>query len=271
MELVRINGNVRIAYDEINPAARQTVLFVHGWPLGRRMWEYQLNFFAGRGYRCIAPDLPGFGGSSTVGPSGYTYDRQAEHLLGFIRALGLGSVTLAGFSMGGAVALRYAARYSCCRIKKLALIGAAAPSFVRREGYPLGMTAEEADELILRAEADRPKAADDFLRRMFYTDASDAFMSWLRQISFDASGIGTVQSAVSLKNEDLRGDLNKIKAPVGIFHGRQDTVCPFDFALEMYKNIRGAELYPFEDAGHGVFYDAAGEFNSALYTFIEKQ
>ncbi len=270
MNFVKVNGGIRIAYDDINPTARRAILFIHGWPLNRKIWEYQLNHFSQQGFRCITLDLPGFGDSDIVGPDKYTYNKLSENILNFIRALNLNNIILVGFSVGGAIAIRYMTLFGGFGVKKLVLVGAAAPSFVKRPGYPFGMTAEEVDELIYQAGADRPKMAEEFGRKLFYTDVSEPFMSWMRGISFSASGIGTIKIAQSLRDEDLRSDLPKIKAPTGIFHGRQDLVCPFDFAMEMYKAIRGSELYPFEDAGHGVFYDQLGEFNSKLYEFIDK-
>ena len=41
------------------------LVLVHGFPLGRLMWRPQLQAFGGE-YRCIAPDLRGFGGTSVV-------------------------------------------------------------------------------------------------------------------------------------------------------------------------------------------------------------
>jgi len=40
------------------------MIFLHGWPSISLMWRAQMNAFAADGWRCIAPDLRGFGGSS---------------------------------------------------------------------------------------------------------------------------------------------------------------------------------------------------------------
>ncbi|MBD5633011.1 MAG: alpha/beta fold hydrolase, partial [Candidatus Eremiobacteraeota bacterium] len=52
------------AYLESGPADGPALVFLHGWPELGFMWERQLEFFGARGYRCIASDMRGYGGSS---------------------------------------------------------------------------------------------------------------------------------------------------------------------------------------------------------------
>src|SRR5437867_13401419 len=40
------------------------IVFLHGYPFNRSMWRAQIDFFAARDYRCIAPDLRGLGETS---------------------------------------------------------------------------------------------------------------------------------------------------------------------------------------------------------------
>jgi pimeloyl-ACP methyl ester carboxylesterase len=62
-------------------------------------------------YRVIAPDLIGFGESAHLPQADYHYAAQARRVHAFVQALALGRVHLGGNSMGGAVALSYAAQY----------------------------------------------------------------------------------------------------------------------------------------------------------------
>ena len=41
------------------------LIFVHGWPELSLSWRHQLPVFAALGFRCIAPDMRGYGRSST--------------------------------------------------------------------------------------------------------------------------------------------------------------------------------------------------------------
>ncbi len=52
------------AYLEVGPADGPLMIFVHGWPGLGLIWRHQLEHFAAAGWRCIAPDMRGYGGSS---------------------------------------------------------------------------------------------------------------------------------------------------------------------------------------------------------------
>jgi pimeloyl-ACP methyl ester carboxylesterase len=62
-------------------------------------------------YRVIAPDLVGFGESTHLQDADYHYAAQAERVHAFVQALGLKQVHLGGNSMGGALAMSYAAQH----------------------------------------------------------------------------------------------------------------------------------------------------------------
>ena len=40
------------------------MIFLHGWPEIGVMWRAQMQAFAAEGWRCVAPDMRGYGGSS---------------------------------------------------------------------------------------------------------------------------------------------------------------------------------------------------------------
>ncbi|MFA9379579.1 MAG: alpha/beta fold hydrolase [Acetanaerobacterium sp.] len=266
MIYIPVNG-VKIAVQDINPQGKKTVLLVHGWPLNRKMFEYQTDLMPSLGFRCVCIDLRGFGQSDA--PWGdYSYNRMADDIYRVVSIMNLTRLSLVGFSMGGAVVIRYMARHSGCRVARLALLSAAAPSFVRRPNYPYGMTREEVDALIAQIRADRPRAIAQFGTQLFAVKPSAQFTEWFTQLTWSASPQGTIGGVLALRDEDLRADLAKIKVPTGIFHGKMDRICPYPFALEMQKGIAGSQLYPFEQSGHGVFYDELEAFNKAFIDFL---
>ncbi|KGM40713.1 alpha/beta hydrolase [Aquabacterium sp. NJ1] len=62
-------------------------------------------------YRVIIPDLIGFGESSHLPEVDYRFAAQAARVHDFVQSLGLKRVSLGGNSMGGAIALSYAAQH----------------------------------------------------------------------------------------------------------------------------------------------------------------
>lgn len=269
MFFVRTDDNVKIAVEDLNPKGSKTVFFIHGWPLNKKSFEYQKNALICKDYRCISMDIRGFGDSDCP-CGGYTYDRMAKDVHTVLNSLNPRNVTLCGFSMGGAVALRYCGNYKDSRICKLALLAAAAPVFTMRPDFPYGTPKEDVDEMIDGCCANRPKVCFDFCKRLFAINHGPEIFNWTNDLCLEASGIGSIGGLICLRDEDCRKDMAKVCIPCGIFHGRQDDVCPFELAKQMHYGIERSELYAFNDCGHAVYYDKLELFNRTFMEFLSK-
>ena len=85
----------------------EPLLFVHGFPLDRSMWKYQIESLSSS-YRVIAPDLRGFGESSETDGQRVTMAQFADDLAALLAAKGLKTpVTFVGLSMGGYIAWEF--------------------------------------------------------------------------------------------------------------------------------------------------------------------
>ncbi|MFQ9509899.1 MAG: alpha/beta fold hydrolase [Lachnospiraceae bacterium] len=268
MIYVRTENNVKIAVYDLNPAAKQAVLLIHGWPLSERIFEYQKGVLVKAGYRVITMDLRGFG-NSEVTEDGYEYDRMAADIFQVVKALKLMEFILVGFSMGGGIVIRYMSLYQGYGVKKLCLLGSAAPSFTKRSDFPYGVTIAYVDQLIASAQSDRPQLCEDFSKNFLNRNHSEAVKNWFKDIALSASGIATVQSAFALRDEDDRPNMNIIHVPTGIFHGRKDKIVPFELGQVQHQIIKDSVLFPFDDSGHGIFYDELDAFNQCFLNFIK--
>ncbi|QJU60596.1 alpha/beta hydrolase [Sphingomonas sp. AP4-R1] len=56
-------------YLECGPADGPLMIFLHGWPELSLIWRAQMESFAAEGWRCVAPDMRGYGGSSAPASS----------------------------------------------------------------------------------------------------------------------------------------------------------------------------------------------------------
>src|SRR5262249_55189730 len=54
-------------YLACGPESGPLIIFIHGWPELSHSWRHQLRCFAALGFRCIAPDMRGYGRSSNYG------------------------------------------------------------------------------------------------------------------------------------------------------------------------------------------------------------
>ncbi len=290
MPFLEVDSGVRLFAQDWGSG--KPIVFVHGWPFSHRMFEYQTLTLAQHGYRVIALDLRGYGQSDKPW-EGNDYDSWATDLGAVIAALELRDVTLAGFSMGGAIAMHYVATRGDTRVTKLALIAAAGPCMVAGSDNPKGVPREVFDVLIEGDLADRAKAKRTFAQLAFHNypyltllqllyrsrsvtasvaadyHVSDELSTWFEQMGMEASPQASVRGLEELRDRDLRGELSAIRVPTQIFHGVHDRVVPFALGEEQQSLIEGAKVVRFEYSGHGVFYQEKDKLNEELMRFIE--
>ncbi len=119
----------------------------------------------------------------------------------------------------------------------------------------------------------RPRAISEFGKMLFRSPESQGpeMLSWLFAQSMAASHYATVKSAESLRDEDLRQDMQLISdrnLAVAIFHGLYDKICPFDLAKVMNNGIKGSELVQFTESGHALNIEEKERTNEELMKFI---
>lgn len=267
MILIKSRDGVKIAVYDLNPNARRTILLVHGWLLSHKIYEYQVEPLLCAGYRVVMLDLRGFGASDCPAMP-YGYDQMAGDLHAVVMALGIRQFVVVGFSMGGAIVLRYMRNFRGFGVKQLILLAAAAPCWTQREGFPYGLTREYVNGLICLAKTDRPQLCENFSRQLFSSPKSDSAVRWFEQIALSASGLGTVQTAISLRDEDGRKDLEYVRVPTHILHGAKDTVVSSDLAKLQQEGIQGAKLHTFKNSGHGIMYDELECFNRCFMKIV---
>ena len=85
------------------------VVFVHGEPTWSFLWRKVITPVRDAGYRCVAPDLPGFGRSDKpVDIDWYSYDRHTAATAALLEELDLRGVTMVVHDWGGPIGLRIA-------------------------------------------------------------------------------------------------------------------------------------------------------------------
>ncbi|MDE6627148.1 MAG: alpha/beta hydrolase [Lachnospiraceae bacterium] len=267
MYYITSNDGTKIAVYDYNPQGTQTLFLIHGWPLSHQIFEYQINLLTNCGYRVVAVDLRGFGKSDTPA-NGYCYNQMSADIFQVVRQLCLKRFILVGFSMGGAIALRYMNRYNGFGVCRLILLSAAAPSFTQRPGFPYGKTVQEVNDLINLAETDRPQLCLNFSKQLFACPHSDAVIDWFRGIALSASGIGTIKCGIALRDEDSRDDFRCVHVPTYIIHGGKDIIVSSELVEIQHENICGSKLISLPSSGHGIMYDQLEKFNSILMQSI---
>tara|TARA_R110002051_G_scaffold127873_1_gene201482 strand:- start:5137 stop:6042 length:906 start_codon:yes stop_codon:yes gene_type:complete len=268
-EYIEVEKGVKLHVTDLGEG--QPIVLIHGWPLSDAMYEYQYQYLSRKGFRVIGITLRGFGKSDK--PYGrYDFDVFSDDIKVVLETLKIQNAVLGGFSMGGAVVIHYVTKYDSAHVSKLALFGAAAPSWKQREGSAYGITEADANGLLIQTMT----AREDFIAGL-----SSAFVAkegnisknvekWLENINLEASPYAVTESMRSLLQLDLRPSLSKIKIPTAIFQGTQDKLCPYPLAEELNKGIKDSYIVKFENSGHALYVEEAEKFNTELEKFAKK-
>jgi haloalkane dehalogenase len=181
-------GRLRIAYLDEGDAGAAPVWFMHGAPTWSFLWRSVLPAVRDAGFRCVAPDLAGFGRSDKPTDVGwYSYDRHTDLMAALLEALDLRDVTMVVHDWGGPIGLRLAVEHPE-RISRLVILDSglftgrqrmpdawrAFRDFVERtEDLPVGLLVRRAcahdpgDEVVAGYEAPFPTPASKAGARAF--------------------------------------------------------------------------------------------------------
>lgn len=106
---VDIDG-LRMAYVDEGDRGAPTLLLLHGEPAWSYLYRRMIPPLVAAGYRCVAPDLIGFGRSDKpTNQEDYTYARHVAWVESFVQAVGLQDVVLFAQDWGGLIGLRVVA------------------------------------------------------------------------------------------------------------------------------------------------------------------
>lgn len=116
------------------PADGPLLLFLHGWPELGLVWRAQLTHFAAAGWRCIAPDLRGYGSSSApTTAAAYAVRELVADMVELHEALGGAPAVWVGHDWGSPVVWALAAHHAGrCR----AVVNLCVPYFARGFALP---------------------------------------------------------------------------------------------------------------------------------------
>jgi 3-oxoadipate enol-lactonase len=233
------------------------IVWIHGFPLSSAMFEPQTRI---AGYRHIRPDLPGFGdtapreGEATM--AGY-----ARNVLEAMDALRIETAVVAGFSMGGYVAMQLL-REAPQRVAALLLLDTreTADSEEGRAGRLKTAAEVEAGGTGVVIESMLPKMV-----------ARESLRPEVRRIMETASAQGVVGALRAMAaRPDSAATLQATPVPTLIVVGDRDAITPPTDAERMKAMMQHAELAPIAHAAHMANYEAAEQVNHITAAFLER-
>jgi 3-oxoadipate enol-lactonase len=245
------------------------VLLLHGIGGGQSVWDDAASgtarAVAAAGFRAVAVDLPGYGASAAVPPTGIP--GMAEAVLGLIDTLDAEAAIVVGHSMGGMVAqemallqpARVAGLVLACTSSAFGAPGGDWQArFVAERLAPLdaglgmaGMAAALVPAMLgPAARAEAAAIAQDVMARVP-----------------EATYRAVLQAIVAF---DRRAALAQIKAPTLLLAGEHDRTAPPAVMQRMAARIDGAEFVQLPGAGHIANIETPAAFHAALVAFLQR-
>jgi pimeloyl-ACP methyl ester carboxylesterase len=238
------------------------LLFLHGLGGGHAAWDRQVEHFGRRGYRCLAWDQPGYGGTPSVEP--YTLQTVTDALK---RHMGKDRFVLVGQSMGGFVAQEMYARFP--DLIAALVLAFTSPAFG-------GNGTQFARQFV----AARIGPLDE---GKTMAQVAKALMPSMRGTKSDPQGLAHAERVMSaippetyrkavqmLTSFDRRGQLEQIAVPTLLVAGSDDRIAPFAVMESMARRIPHAEFMLLEGCGHLGPMDQPQAFNGALENFLQR-
>ncbi|MFC7431278.1 alpha/beta fold hydrolase [Agrococcus sp. GCM10030265] len=207
----------------------------------------------------VAPDLPGFGGTTGIASIG-SADDLADLLRELLRELGVARAVVVGVSMGGDVALRLALRHpDACA----AVVAIAPGGLVERVGsaplHALAWAGTRIPDAVLQPLARVAGRFAGATVRGFVRDASSLPPEVVAEFAAEgrAPGAGLAYGAYNRwaigragMPHHLRSRVADIQAPTLLVHGRDDAMVPVEGSRTAAARMQLATLVELDGVGH---------------------
>ncbi len=226
-----ING-IKLSFYELGTG--KSLLFLHGGRLRALTFKKTIDKLS-KSYHVIAPDIPGYGDSSTPREL-WTFQDYSNFFVSFIKQIKIKELIVVGYSLGGGIAYNMASVYE--KVEKLVLIDSA------------------GIEKTLGSQRKR-----DFDRLVFYISHLQYFLSffilireWVLFIFKHLMNLNYIKSM----RRNLNGScsyLNNIKTPTSIIWAKNDSIFPVVIAEKLHQSIKNSKIFIVDGNHDWVLYD----------------
>jgi len=248
----RVDG-VRIHYQEAGDEDATPIILIHGFISSNSIWSHVLLPLAHRGFRAIAPDLPGYGYSEKPADAKYSIAEQAGAVIGLMDRLRIKKAIIVGASYGGAVAATMALDYPD-RVHKLIMIGAVTNDDAKKKLLLrvscLPLIGDIATPLFLGSRWILRQRMQAMYRRMQKPINEKMVASRHHLLAAANTHRAMIRTARAWSANRIEREASLIRQPTMIVWGDQDDHFPLDNAFRLRDAIPNSKLIVFRNCGH---------------------
>ena len=267
-QFVEANG-IRFAYRRFGKSQGIPIVLNQHFRGTLDYWDPAVTDGLAKTREVILFDNAGIGASSGEVPP--SMPRMGANAIAFIRALGLSSVDVLGFSIGGMVAQEIALQAPDL-VRKLILVGTGprgADMSTSKSADIFGATYDPPEHLWLAvhfspSEASRT-AGSAFLERKFRRKDRDV------EVGEDAAARqGEAIGDYIAGGESAQAHLKDLRLPTLIVQGSNDVIIPTMNSYVMQQKLPNAQLILYPDANHASFYQYPEMFVKHATLFLDE-
>jgi len=236
-----------------------TVILLHGLGAVKEIWLGSIPALA-NSYHAYAIDQIGFGHSDKP-LLDYRIATYTDFLYGFMQSQHIPKATLVGNSLGGWIALDFAARYPDM-VDKLVLVDSAGIPF-QGAGPVVNLNPSSLAGTRTLLEAlfyDKKIVTDDFVQQVFVNHMRNN----------DAYTIQRTMAGFASENQFEDKKLASVRVPTLVVWGREDELLSLAYGEKLRDSIPGAKMVVFDQCGHVPQIEKPQEFNRAVVDFLGK-
>ncbi|MEJ7928527.1 alpha/beta hydrolase [Ramlibacter sp. AN1015] len=266
------------------------LVFLHGFPEAAFVWDDMLTHFAARGFRCIAPNLRGYAGSSSpVDPEQYRARLLVQDITALLAAQGGPIEALVAHDWGGALAWSVANQRPEL-LRRLVIVNAPHPGAFARElrHNPRQQAASSYMLFLARPDAAALLAEDDF-RRLWPVFTAMGPADWLDAPAKDRyrqawrGGAGLVggcnyYQASPLRPPspqdpgaaglDLPESMLAVRVPTLVIWGMRDTALLPELLDGLPAWVPQLQVERIEDASHWIVHEQPQRLAARIEEFV---
>ncbi len=268
------NNGVRIFYRDIGKKQKQTIVFLHGYPLSGKSFDCQIEDLK-LYFRIITIDGRGFGRSDKpTAPADYTFPNFVSDVDAVVSHLGIKQFALAGVSYGSVTAEAYTLTFPQ-KVSHLILIAPFYGQFVNNPPFTDGLPVGIFDPLIAGLAVD-PAATDAAFISLAVPETCKTG-AHVRKVDNHIASQSPAYAQINLLTL-AKGTfpypalLNTITAPTLILYASQDVIAPRVAvgALMQHALNGGIENSTMVEinGGHFAIQTQAERFNRAIFSFL---